>query len=546
MNGEKQILMPHFTFHGFRYIAVDGVKNISPEMFTACAMHSDLDKIGEFHCSNEKVNQLQSNITWGIRDNFFDIPTDCPQRDERLGWMGDAQVISWTAAFNLNTARFFTKWMHDIMADSSLEEGVPHVVPDIMGSYSSSAWSDAAVIIPWVVYQNYGDKRILEEGWKCMHEWVDYIQNHTNENGLWMSGFQYGDWLALDKEESADRTGATDKYMIANAYYIYVTDIVMQTAHVLGREADEEKYRKLHEQTLKSFQEEYYTPRGRIVSETQTGCVLSLYFNLAKEKDRGQIITTLKNNIVNHKNHLSTGFVGTPYLCHALSDCGEHEMAGMLFMREDFPSWLYSVNMGATTIWERWNSILPDGSFESSGMNSLNHYAYGSIGDWIYRKVGGIQQLEPGYHKFLIRPMFVKGIEEADTTLETPYGTILSHWECRNKKIHVKVTIPANTSAVLYLPEKDEKTELGSGTYEYEYGTETNLKKERFSLDSNLGEIISEPLGREMLEIMAPGFLDNPMIEFACSMTLAELLTSAPEAKPMYDAIIQALNTQES
>ena len=546
LNGEKQILMPHFTFHGFRYIAVDGVKNITPEMFTACAMHSDLEKIGEFHCSNEKVNQLQSNITWGIRDNFFDIPTDCPQRDERLGWMGDAQVISWTAAFNLNTARFFTKWMHDIMADSSLEEGVPHVVPDIMGSYSSSAWSDAAVIIPWVVYQNYGDKKILEEGWKCMHEWVDYIQNHTNENGLWMSGFQYGDWLALDKEESADRTGATDKYMIANAYYIYVTEIVMQTAHVLGREAEEEKYRELHERTLKSFQEEYYTQRGRIVSETQTGCVLSLYFNLAKEKDRKQIITTLKNNIVNHKNHLSTGFVGTPYLCHALSDCGEHEMAAMLFMREDFPSWLYSVNMGATTIWERWNSILPDGDFESSGMNSLNHYAYGSIGDWIYRKVGGIQQIEPGYHKFIIRPMFVKGIEEADTTLETPYGTILSHWECRNKQIHVKVTVPANTSAVLYLPEKEEEIELGSGTYEYEYGTETNLKKERFSLDSNLGEIISEPLGREMLEIMAPGFLDNPMIEYAYSMTLAELLTSAPEAKPMYDAILQALNTQDA
>ena len=202
--------------------------------------------------------------------------------------------------------------------------------------------------------------------------------------------------------------------------------------------------------------------------------------------------------------------------------------------------------MGATTIWERWNSILPEGDFESSGMNSLNHYAYGSIGDWVYRKVGGIQQIEPGYHKFIIRPMFVKGIEEADTTLETPYGKILSHWECRNKKINVKVMIPANTSAVLYLPEKEGEIELGSGTYEYEYGTETNLKKERFSLDSNLGEVISEPLGREMLEIMAPGFLENPMIEFACSMTLAELLTSAPEAEPMYTAIIQALNTQEA
>ena len=546
LNGEKQVLMPHFTFHGFRYIAVDGVENMKPEMFTACAMHSDLKKIGEFHCSNEKVNQLQSNITWGIKDNFFDVPTDCPQRDERLGWMGDAQVISWTAAFNLNTARFFTKWMHDIMADSSLELGVPHVVPDIMGSYSSSAWSDAAVIIPWVVYQNYGDLRILEDGWKCMHEWVDYINNHTNENGLWMSGFQYGDWLALDKEESADRTGSTDKYMIANAYYIYVTDIVRKTAEALGKAEEADKYKELYERTLESFREEYYTSRGRIVSETQTGCVLSLYFNLAKEKDRKQIINTLRTNIENHKNHLSTGFVGTPYLCHALSENGAHEMAAMLFMREDFPSWLYSVNMGATTIWERWNSILPDGDFESSGMNSLNHYAYGSIGDWVYRKVAGIQQLEPGYHRFVIRPMFVKGIEETETSLETPYGTILSKWECKNKKICVKVTVPVNTTAVLYLPEKEGEIELGSGTYEYEYATETNLRKDRFSMDSNLGEVISEPLGREMLEIMAPGFLDNPMIEFACSMTLAELLNSAPEARPMYEAIIQALNTQEA
>ena len=546
LNGEKQILMPHFTFHGFRYIAVDGVENIKPEMFTACAMHSDLKKIGDFHCSNEKVNQLQSNITWGIMDNFFDVPTDCPQRDERLGWMGDAQVISWTAAFNLNTARFFTKWMHDIMADSSLELGVPHVVPDIMGSYSSSAWSDAAVIIPWVVYQNYGDLRILEDGWKCMHEWVDYINNHTNENGLWMSGFQYGDWLALDKEESADRTGSTDKYMIANAYYIYVTDIVRKTAEALGKKEEADKYKELYERTLKSFREEYYTSRGRIVSETQTGCVLSLYFNLAKEKDRKQIINTLGTNIVNHKNHLSTGFVGTPYLCHALSENGEHELAAMLFMREDFPSWLYSVNMGATTIWERWNSILPDGDFESSGMNSLNHYAYGSIGDWVYRKVAGIQQLEPGYHRFAVRPMFVKGIEDTETSLETPYGKIVSRWECKNKKIRVQVTVPVNTTAVLYLPEKEGKIELGSGSYEYEYATETNLRKERFSLDSNLGEVISEPLGREMLEIMAPGFLDNPMIEFACSMTMAELLNSAPEARPMYEAIIQALNTQEA
>ncbi len=545
LNGEEQTLMPHFTFHGFRYIAVDGLENLEPEMFTACAMHSDMEKIGDFRCSNQKVNQLQSNISWGLRDNFFDIPTDCPQRDERLGWMGDAQVFSWTAAFNRNTALFFGKWMRDIAADSSREKGVPHVVPDIMETYSSSAWSDAAVIIPWVVYQNYGDQRILEESWQCMHEWVDYIQERTDENGLWMSGFQYGDWLALDKEESADRTGATDKFMIANAYYIYVTDIVRQTALVLGKEDRAEYYRKLHDDTLASFREEYYTPRGRIVSETQTGCVLSLHFDLAKEKDREKILDALKTNIENHKNHLSTGFVGTPYLCHALSDNGAHDMAAMLFMREDFPSWLYAVDKGATTIWERWNSIMPDGSFEMSGMNSLNHYAYGSIGDWMYRKIGGINQLEPGYHRFYVRPMFVTGIEEAKTQLDTPYGKIVSEWSCRGQKIRVKVCVPVNTTAVLYLPEKERALELDSGVYEYEYATETSLKKVRFSMDSNLGELVAEPLARVMFEQMAPGFLENPMIEFACSMTLSELLSSAPEARPMYEAVIHALNTQE-
>ncbi|EOS38352.1 hypothetical protein C808_02553 [Lachnospiraceae bacterium M18-1] len=544
-NGSEQIMFPHFTFHGFRYIAVCGIKDMKPEMFTACAMHSDMEKIGAFHCSNPKVVQLQSNISWGLRDNFFDIPTDCPQRDERLGWMGDAQVFSWTAAFNRNTARFFSKWMHDIAAESSLEQGVPHVVPDIMGSYSSSAWSDAAVIIPWVVYQSYGDKRILEESWQCMHEWVDYIHNHTNENGLWMSGFQYGDWLALDKEESADRTGATDKYMIANAYYLYVTDLVKQTAEVLGKEKEAEEYRKLYDETLDSFREEYFTSRGRIVSETQTGCVLALYFQLAREKDREQILKTLIGNIENHKNHLSTGFVGTPYLCHALSESGAHDMASLLFMREDYPSWLYAVDMGATTIWERWNSIMPDGTFEMSGMNSLNHYAYGSIGDWMYRKVAGINQLEPGYHRFCIRPMFVKGIEETHAELESPYGKIVSEWRCKNKKIYVKIVVPENTSARIYLPEKEDVIETGSGTYEYEYETNTCLKALRYTMDSSLREIAAQPLGRQMLEQASPGMFDNPMIEYAYPMTLAEMLGAAPEARPLYEVVVDALNQQD-
>lgn len=544
-NGEKQIFRPHFTFHGFRYICVEGLDEFTEDQFTACVTHSDMEKTGDFSCSNRKVNQLQKNITWSQRDNFLDIPTDCPQRDERLGWMGDAQVFSWTAAFNRNTALFYTKWMRDIAAESSLEKGVPHVVPDILGQYSSSAWSDAAVIIPWVVYQIYGDKDILEENWKCMHEWVDYIRNNCGENGLWQTGFQYGDWLALDKEESADRTGATDKYMIANAYYLYVTDLVKKTAEVLGKTEEASIYANLYTVTRKAFQEEYYTATGRIVSETQTGAILSLYFNLAREKDRERILNILLTNIANHKNHLATGFVGTPYICHTLSENGEHEIAATLFMKEDYPSWLYAVNMGATTIWERWNSIRPDGTFDESGMNSLNHYAYGSVGDWMYRKIAGLSQLEPGYKKFQIKPMFVKGIEEWGTKFESVYGKIVAETSCKNGKIHMHVEVPANTTAVIILPEKNETLEVGSGIYDYEYETETSLVVERFSMDSTLGEIIAEPLAVKMFNQMAPGMLEGPMIQFAYGMTLSELLGAAPQAKPLYEAVVNALNQKE-
>ena len=544
-NGEEQIFRPHFTFHGFRYICVEGMEEFTADQFIACVTHSDMEKTGDFNCSNKKVNQLQSNITWSQRDNFLDIPTDCPQRDERLGWTGDAQVFSWTAAFNRNTALFYTKWMRDVAAESSLEKGVPHVVPDILGQYSSSAWSDVAVIVPWVVYQIYGDKGILEENWKCMHEWVDYIKNNCEENGLWQSGFQYGDWLALDKEESADRTGATDKYMIANAYYLYVTELVKKTAEVLGKDEEAKKYADLYETTLDAFQREYYTETGRIVSETQTGAIISLYFNLAREKDRKRILNTLLTNIANHKNHLATGFVGTPYICHTLSENGAHEMAATLFMKEDYPSWLYAVNMGATTIWERWNSIKPDGTFDESGMNSLNHYAYGSVGDWMYRKVAGLSQLEPGYKKFQVKPMFVKGIEDWGTEFESVYGKIVSNTSCKNGKIHVHVEVPANTTAVIVLPEKEEVHEVGSGVYDYEYATNTCLAVERFSMDSTLGEIVAEPLAVEMFNQMAPGMLEGPMIEFAYGMTLAELLGAAPQAKLMYEAVVNALNQKE-
>ncbi len=545
LDGSNQVLSPKFTFHGFRYAKIEGIEELKEDMFTALVIHSDMEVIGDFKCSNKKVNQLYSNVTWSFRDNFLDVPTDCPQRDERLGWMGDAQVFCQTASQIRNTARFYSKWMKDVAADSSLEKGVPHVVPDILGSYSSSAWSDAAVIVPWTVYQIYGDKKILSDSWQCMHEWVDYIKNHCADNGLWQSGFQYGDWLALDKEEMADRTGATDKYLIANAYYIYVTDIVRKTAKVLGYLDAEKTYADLYEKTLEAFRNEYYTPSGRIVSETQTGAVISLFFDLAREKDKKRILDNLVDNIAGHKNHLVTGFVGTPYLCHVLSENGAHDLASVLFMREDYPSWLYAVNMGATTIWERWNSITPEGDFDVSGMNSLNHYAYGSIADWMFRKINGIEQLEPGFKRFRVRPMFVKGILESERSFESVYGKIESSVSCKDGKIKVKVVVPVNATAEIILPEQEDTKVVGSGTYEYEYATDTDLTVNRYSMESTLGEILHNQLAKDMFEQFAPGMLDNPMIGYAMGMSLTELLVQAPEAKPMYEAVIAALNAQD-
>ncbi len=545
-DGTKQVFLPHFTFHGFRYICVEGLDEVNPADFTACTLHTDMKETGSFSCSNEMVNQLQSNIQWGQRGNFLDIPTDCPQRDERLGWTGDAQVFCRTASYNMETALFFRKWLHDLKSEQSEKFGPPHVVPNILQEQdAAAAWSDAATVIPWTVYQVFGDKRILEDQYESMKGYVDYITAHCSENGLWQTGFQYGDWLALDKEESADRTGATDKYLVANAYYAYSADIVSKAAQVLGYEEDAKEYEALHQKIVDLFGEEYITRTGRVVSETQTGCILALYFNLAQEKYRERIAKSLETNIANHKNHLSTGFVGTPYLCHVLSENGMHDLAGTIFLKEDYPSWLYAVKKGATTIWERWNSIMPDGSFDESGMNSLNHYAYGSIGNWMYEKLAGINPAKPGYKEIQIKPKFIKGITSVNASFNSVYGVIRSAWNCKDGKITVDVTIPANTTAEVFLPEKEEVLHLGSGSWHYEYETETKLELDRFTMDTTLGALVQEPLAVELFNQYMPGMLDGPMIKFAYGMTVSELTaTMPPEGAGLFKMVLDALNQQ--
>lgn len=545
-DGSRQTFLPHFTFHGFRYICVEGLDEINPADFTACTLHTDMKKTGSFSCSNEMVNKLQHNIEWGQRSNFLDIPTDCPQRDERLGWTGDAQVFCRTASYNRNTALFFTKWLRDLKSEQTAQFGPPHVVPNILAEQeAAAAWSDAATVIPWTVYQVFGDKRVLEDQYESMKGYVDYITAHCGENGLWQTGFQYGDWLALDKEESADRTGATDKYLVANAYYAHSADIVSRAAEVLGYEEDAKAYAALHEKIVELFNEEYITRTGRMVSETQTGCVLALHFGLAQEKYRKRIAKSLEINIANHKNHLSTGFVGTPYLCHVLSENGMHGLAGTIFLKEDYPSWLYAVKKGATTIWERWNSIMPDGSFDESGMNSLNHYAYGSIGDWMYEKLAGINPAKPGYQEIRIQPMFIQGITGVDASFDSAYGLIRSAWSCRDGKITVDVTIPANTTAEVYLPEKEEAVKVGSGSWHYEYETDTKLELDRFTMDTTLGALIQEETAVQLFNQYMPGMLDGPMIQFAYGMTISELTAvMPPEGITLFRTVLDVLNQQ--
>lgn len=541
--GGSQILQPHFTSHGFRYIRIEG-KEIPKEDAVAVVVHSDMERTGKFECSDRRINQLQSNIFWGQRGNFVDVPTDCPQRDERLGWTGDANVFFRTAAFNYDISRFFEKWLQDVMTEQYEDGNIPHVVPNTMGRQDGAAlWSDCATMIPWNKYLVYGNLRDLDEQYLSMKRWADYVCSRCGENELWQSGFQYGDWLALDSGNAESRTGATDKYFVANVFYYVTTDFVARAAKELGNMDDYDKYWERKNRILKAIRREYVTGTGRLVSETQTACALALYFDIVPQKYRKRVVAALKNNLAENKNHLNTGFAGTPFLLFALSENGLHDVATQLLFNDDYPSWLYEVKHGATTIWERWNGIQPDGTPYDPAMNSFNHYSYGAVGDFLYRKVAGIDCLRPGYKKILIRPTLTKGLEQVRAELETVYGKIVSEYECRNGRLRVAVEIPCNTQAEIVLPEKQKAVKVGSGRYEYEYATGTDLSARRFSMDSTFGSLCDFPEAKDFLQKVSPGIFDGPMIAFAANMTLSELCAySGEEGTKLFSALVEHMN----
>ena len=460
-DGEEHTYKSALTFFGFRYIRLENWPDeVKKENFTAIVVHSDIRRTGYFECSDETVNKLFKNIIWGQKSNFLDVPTDCPQRDERLGWTGDAQVFVRTASLNFDVEHFFKKWLHDLAADQGRDGCVPHVVPNIFDDMGgSSAWSDAAVICPWEIYRTYGDKAVLEEQFDSMKAWIDWMRERS-ENGRRSGGSHFGDWLGLDSPEGSYK-GSTPDDLIATAYYKYSTELFIKAAHALGRDVAE--YENIPAEAAKAFRREYME-NGRVKNATQTACVLALYFDITD--DRAATATQL-NELVKRAGHLETGFVGTPYLLHALSDNGYAETAYDLLLRREYPSWLYPISKGATTVWEHWDGIKPDGTIWSTDMNSFNHYAYGAVADWMYGAAAGINSDpdRPGFEHIIFRPVTDRRLDFVKASIDTRRGTVASEWRRENGRIKYIFTVPEGCSASVIIGE--EKHEVGAGTHEF-------------------------------------------------------------------------------
>jgi alpha-L-rhamnosidase len=485
----EEIYHPHFTWQGFRYVKIEEYPGeVALDNFTAIVLHSAMEQTGHFSCSNQDLNQLHHNILWGLKGNFVDVPTDCPQRDERLGWTGDAQIFCRTASYLMQTRNFFAKWLTDLRCDQTPEGGVPHVIPDILdghcendrllsggGTHSASAWADAAVINPWTMYLMYGDTRVLENQYDSMKGWIDFMQAHA-ENNLWRYRLQFGDWVALDAKEGS-YFGATPDDLTCTAYYAWSTLLFAKAAKVLNRRVDHERYLALHHAIVRRFQDEFFTPTGRLAARTQTAHILALYFNLVPDAFRQRTTDTLVELLEEQGGHLVTGFVGTPYFCHALSQNGRAKEAWELLLKDDFPSWLYQVKSGATTIWEHWDGIKPDGSMWSADMNSFNHYAYGAVGEWLYRVVAGIETDEerPGFKHAIIQPLIGGGVSWVKASYHSVYGEICVQWRVvaenvQEKTVRLDVTIPPNATATISLLAAESVSETDGADFIHSAG----------------------------------------------------------------------------
>ena len=480
----KQEYSPRFTYMGFRYVGVTGVEEDDIEL-TALALYSDVEQKGSFTCSNELINKLQSNIVWSAKSNFVDIPTDCPQRDERMGWTGDISVFAKTAVYNFELTRFLEKWLKDLRAEQLKTGGIPNTIP-VQGygfpvtfpRIATDNWGDACVNVPWALYEASGNKQILEISYASMKKynkacgfWAKLLSLGKHRY-IWNMPlpFKFGDWLAPD----VPTMGGWQKRSkwTATASYAYTSKMISVIAGILGKKEDEVKYAKLYKKICNAYVSVFTDGKGKLKNEFQTAYVLPLQFGMFPEDIRLTAAKNLATLVKSNGYKIATGFPGTPYILFALADNGQEETAFNMLTNTECPSWLYEVKAGGTTIWERWDGLKPDGTLNAGqgdgtgGMISFNHYASGAVGDFLYRRVAGIEPVEPGYKSFTVRPVVGGGLTFAKGEVNTPYGTISSEWQVENNKFSLKITVPASTQCTVYLP--DGKTEtVNSGHYAF-------------------------------------------------------------------------------
>lgn len=503
-DGKKKIIRPHFTYFGYRYIKVSGVNKVNKDDFESWVLYSDLQSTGYIKTNNEKVNRLFDNVIWSQRSNFMDIPTDCPQRDERLGWTGDAEIFAPTASFNMNTFEFYKKFSKDMLVEQKNNNGkLPIVVPSLNQIKDAMAiWSDAATIIPWTTYIFYGDIGVLKQNYSQMKKWVDWITANTDKKYLWTGQMQLGDWLSLDNGDSPK--GKTDSDYIASIYYYVSADIVSRAARLLHHERDAEYYNNLSRNIKANILKEYITSNGRVAIDTQTALVLAIQFNLVLDNQKSHVVNDLVKKVKKDNKHLTTGFVGTPLLLPALSANNQHRLAMDIFMQEDCPSWLYEVNHGATTIWERWNSILPDGKMNPEGMNSLNHYSLGAVMMWGYQYLVGFKEFDAGFKEIVFAPKFDYRLKDVYSEFYTSYGKIKVEYHIESNENHliqIKLDIPFGIKMKIIFPRmreciinqkkaNEKNIYLTNGHYNIEYIPMKSFLN-YFSLSSKVSDILS-------------------------------------------------------
>lgn len=500
-------LKPEFTFHGFRYLKIEGAV-FDSRRITAIVRHTDMRRTGVLTTSNARVNRLISNIVWGQRGNFVDIPTDCPQRDERLGWTGDINAFCNTASFNYDIRAFMKKWLNDLRNDQKADGKIPHVAPDVLrgenDSSTSAMWCDAITMVPWTLYNAYGDISYLKDNFSAMKKFISAREANMTD-GIIDKGFEWGDWLALDQERTSYETfiGRTDIYYITNVFHVATLKIVAETAKLLGEKSEAKLYKAKYERQLKRVREEYFTAGGRLCFDTVTAQVLALYFDIVPEEHRKKLAESLNENVKIHNYTLCTGFIGTTYLLYALADNGYFETACKVLMNNGYPGWLYEVDMGATTVWERWNSLMPDGTPNPDGMNSYNHYAYGSVMKFVIKRIAGLQPNAAGYKKVKIAPKPCKGLAEIKAEYDSVSGKIVSGYKQKNGKITFFAEIPEGVEAEIVLP-NEKPVKVKSGGYEYEREWE-ELNVPAFTPESTVNEIFENPKAQKAFNAVFGG-----------------------------------------